>query len=122
MDNTHFTQIFEADSKALQMGLVLRKLVFSSFSNIDESIAGGAKVKLALYSRGGKNNVLCGIQKGAGDSCMLYVHHIDKIDHDRLKFSGSGKHAKRIKFFDEKEIVEDDIVWLFNLVKQNAPY
>lgn len=122
MDNVAFLELFEPNSQALSMGLALRELVFSSFSGIDESIIGGAKVKLALYSRGGKNNVLCGIQQGAGDSCMLYVHHVDTISHNRLKFSGSGKHAKRIKFLDENEIFEEDITWLFKLVKDKAPF
>lgn len=122
MENVAFLELFEPNSQALRMGLVLRELVFSSFSGIDESIIGGAKVKLALYNRGGKNNVLCGIQQGAGDSCMLYVHHVDTISHKRLKFSGSGKHAKRIKFSDENEIFEEDIIWLFKLLKDKAPF
>ncbi|MEM9362568.1 MAG: hypothetical protein AAGA43_08035 [Bacteroidota bacterium] len=117
-----FKNMFEPNSKALGMGLVLRDIVKQSFQNIQESISGGAKVKLALYSRGGKENVLCGIQKGAGDSCMLYVHHIESITHDRLKFSGKGKHAKRIKFANEREIIKEDIEWLFSQVNQNAPY
>ncbi|WP_435625347.1 hypothetical protein [Flagellimonas sp.] len=117
-----FVKMFEEDSKALEMGLKLRQLVLSSFSNLEESVIGGAKVKLALYSRGGKNNVLCGIQKGTDDTCMLYVHHVDSISHDRLKFSGSGKHAKRIKFVDIGEILPEDIKWLLSKVQDNSPY
>ena len=117
-----FRKIFDEGSKAIKMGLKLREQIFGSFQNIEESIVGGPKVKLALYSRGGKDKVLCGIQEGKGDTCMLYVHHLDSISHDRLKFSGSGKHAKRIKFTDENEILAEDIKWLFSLVKTNSPY
>lgn len=117
-----FKNIFIEGSRALKMGLLLRKLVYESFPDVEEIIVGGAKVKLALYSKGVKNKVLCGIQEGKGDTCMLYVHHVDSISHDRLKFSGSGKHAKRIKFSDVKEIVNDDISWLLSLVKKNSPY
>ncbi|GMN06334.1 hypothetical protein MTsPCn5_17230 [Croceitalea sp. MTPC5] len=122
MDNNDFFTLFTPDSEALKIGLILRDLLFSSFSDIEETISGGAKVKLALYSRGGKNNVLCGIQQSKDGSCMLYVHHIDSISHERLKFSGSGKHAKRIKFSDASQILADDIIWLFQLVEKNAPY
>lgn len=117
-----FKNIFVKDSAAMKMGLLLRKLVYESFPDIEESIVGGAKVKLALYSKGGKDKVLCGIQEAKGDTCMLYVHHVDSISHDRLKFSGSGKHAKRIKFSDVKEIINDDIAWLLSLAKKNSPY
>ncbi|WP_273566407.1 hypothetical protein [Maribacter halichondriae] len=117
-----FKNMFIENSKALKMGLILRKLIYESFQDIEESIAGGAKVKLALYSRGGKDKVLCGIQQGKGDTCMLYVHHLDSISHDRLKFSGSGKHAKRIRFTDENQIINEDISWLFSLVQNNSPY
>ncbi|MEM9076433.1 MAG: hypothetical protein AAGC43_05300 [Bacteroidota bacterium] len=117
-----FKNMFEPNSKALAMGLILRDIVNQSFQNIEESIVGGAKVKLALYSRGGTENVLCGIQKGAEDTCMLYVHHVDSITHNRLKFTGKGKHAKRIKFSSERDIVKEDVEWLFSLVNQNSSY
>ena len=66
--------------------------------------------------------MLCGIQEGSNDSCMLYVHHVESLNHHTLKFSGKGKHAKRIKFYDIDEIVEDDILWLLSKVQENAPY
>jgi len=122
MNLEEFINMFTEDSKALQMGLKLRELIFAFFSNIEESIAGGAKVKLALYSRGGKNQVICGIQEGSGDTCMLYVHHLDSISHERLKFSGKGKQAKRIQFTDENEIYPEDIQWLFSKVDKKSPY
>ncbi len=117
-----FKNIFTNETEALGMGVKLRQLIFDSLSDIEESIIGGSKVKLALYSRNGNNNVLCGIQEGKEDTCLLYVHHINTLSHERLKFSGRGKHAKRIRFHDESEIVPDDITWLLSLVNQNAPY
>lgn len=117
-----FNSIFKEGSKAQEMGICLKKLIESHFNSIEENIMGGEKVKLALYSRNGKNNVLCGIQQGNLDSCLLYVHHAENINHERIKFSGKGKHAKRIKFSDQKEINEADILWLFGKVEENAPY
>ena len=107
---------------AQKMGIKLREMVLAKFEKVEESIVGGSKVKLALYSRNGTNNVLCGIQQGSKDSCMLYVHHINEINHERLKFSGKGKHAKRVKFQTLEEIKEADIEWLLSIVDNNAPF
>jgi hypothetical protein len=117
-----FNEIFTAGSEAQRMGLKLRNIVYECFENLTETISGGAKVKLALYSRNGPGNVLCGIQQGSNDSCMLYVHHIDVINHERLTFSGKGKHAKRLKFVNEADILQEDIKWLLAQVDQKAPY
>ena len=120
--NKAFGNMFDAGSKALKLGLKLRELILLFFSDIEESIIGGGKVKLALYSRGGKNNLLCGIQEGKNDSCMLYVHHLLEISHERLKLGGKGKHSRQIKFNREEEINEEDIKWLFGLIDEKAPF
>jgi homoserine kinase len=117
----NLNQIFKS-SKASEMGNALKNIIESHFDNIEGTIVGGPKVKLILYSRNGKNNVLCGIQEGSNESCMLYVHHVDEINHERLKFSGKGKHARRIKFGSMDEIIEDDIRWLLSKVNENTPY
>jgi len=117
----NFNQIFKS-SKSKEMGVELKKIIESHFENIEANIVGGTKVKLALFSRNGSNNVLCGIQEGSNESCILYVHHIDKIDHERLKFIGKGKHAKQIKFNGINEILEDDINWILSKVNENAPF
>ena len=120
--NIDFENMFDSGSEALKMGLKLRELILLFFSDIEESIIGGAKVKLALYSRGGKNNLLCGIQPGKDDSCMLYVHQVQAISHERLKLIGKGKHSKQIKFNQADEINEDDINWLFGLINEKASF
>jgi len=114
-------QLFKS-SKAKAMGVKLKDIIESYFDNYECTITGGTKVKLILYSRNGKNNVLCGIQEGSNESCMFYVHHVDHINHERLKFSGKGKYAKRIKFVDINDIVEDDIKWILSKVHENAPF
>jgi len=98
----------------------LRSIVQSKFPDADEGYYGGAKVKLVLYSQGGSNNVLCGIQEGKDHSCFLYVHHLDKIEHERLEFSGKGKNAKRVRFDSPGSVNEDDIQWLLERVKEKA--
>ncbi|WP_271767908.1 hypothetical protein [Aquimarina algiphila] len=117
----NFNEIFKSP-KAKEMGNKLKTIIESYFGNVEGNIVGGAKVKLVLFSRNGKNNVLCGIQEGNDESCMLYVHHVNEINHERLKFSGKGKHAKRIKFVDIKDILVNDIEWLLSIVNENAPF
>lgn len=117
----NFKNTFIDGSKAQRIGLKLRGIVIAFFSKIDESIVGGSKVKLTLYSRNGPNNVLCGIQQAANDTCILYVHNVNSINHERLKFSGKGKHAKRIKFEKATDVLEKDINWLLKQVNENAP-
>jgi len=81
-----FTQIFKSD-KVKEMAVRLKEIIIDQFEDIEENILGGAKVKLVLFTRGGSNNVLCGIQEGSKNSCMLYVHHLEQISHPRIKFS-----------------------------------
>ncbi len=122
MESVQFSDIFESDSEAEKLGLKLRSYVLDVFPNAEESIYGGSKVKLALYSIGNKKNVICGIQQAKNDSCLLYVHHIDSLTHDRLKFTGKGKNAKSIRFHDQKDVLRDDILWLLREIKEAAPF
>ena len=117
----NFNEIFKS-KKAEKMGLMLKDIIETSLENIEGNIVGGAKVKLVLYSRNGPNNVLCGIQEGSNDTCMLFVHHVNDLKQDRILFSGKGKHAQRVKFTDINEINEEDIRWLLSKVNENAPF
>ncbi|OSZ82864.1 hypothetical protein CAP35_06255 [Chitinophagaceae bacterium IBVUCB1] len=66
---------------------------------IVETIYGGSKSKVALYSKGGPNNVLFGIQLN-DKYCILYLHHTESADTMSLKLEGEGKHAKHVKITD----------------------
>jgi len=107
-------------SEALPIAQKLQPLVRKVFPKADEGYYGGTKVKLVLYSQGDAKNVLCGIQEGKDNSCLLYVHHLDKIEHERLKFSGKGKHAKQVRFESTKGVIEEDVVWLLERVKEKV--
>jgi len=108
--------------KVLPLAERLRTIVRSKFPKAEEGYYGGAKVKLVLYSQGGSNNVLCGIQEGKESSCILYVHHVKDIDHKRLKFTGKGKHAKQVRFNSVEDVNEEDIRWLLDRVEKRAPF
>ncbi len=120
-DKDEFVNMFKA-AASLVMGLKLRELVLECLGDVDETIGGGVKVKLALYSKGKPNNVFCGIQPAKNGFCIFYVHYVSDISHERLRFSGKGKHAKSIKFESEADILEKDILWLLSQVKANAPF
>jgi len=120
MSDKNFESCFSPE--VLPTASKLRSIVCDVFPKSDEGYYGGAKVKLVLYSQDGANNVLCGIQEGKDHSCFLYVHHLDKIEHDRLKFSGKGKHAKQVRFDSPQAIIEEDIVWLLKRVEEKAPF
>lgn len=70
------------------MALVIRDSVQAIFPHAQEGFYGGAKVKMVLYSIESPNQVICGIQTGKEDSCILYVHHINELNHPRLAFGG----------------------------------
>ena len=120
MSEKKFENCFSKE--VLPIAIKLRSIVQSKFPDANEGFYGGAKVKLVLYSQGGPNNVLCGIQEGKDHSCFLYVHHLDNINHERLKFSGKGKHAKRVKFESIDEVSVDDVKWLLDRVEEKAPF
>ncbi len=117
-ENQDFDLVFKDNSEAKKIAENIRKLIAATFQNIEEKVYGGAKVKLALYSEVDTKLTLCGLQEGKEDSCMLYVHHVPVLDHPRLEYSGKGKHAKTIRFTSVHEVVDEDIVWLFNKVKE----
>lgn len=100
-----------------ELAVKLRGLVLKALTGAEENIYGGAKVGLALYSRRG--TVLCGIQP-SGDACLFYVHHIDKLDHERLKFEGKGKHAKQIRFLSVDDVRDKDVIWLLREIENAA--
>lgn len=74
----------------------LRALIRETLPDFDENIYGGLSVANALYSRGGPNHVVCGIQP-ARDHCKLYVHHVADVRRDGIRIEGSGKNVRHVK-------------------------
>ncbi len=66
--------------------------------------------------------MLCALQRGASNSCYFYVHHLPTMVHERLKYSGKGKHAKRIKLTSLDEFRDEDIEWVLDRVAAAAPF
>lgn len=79
-----------------QIAMQLKGLALKADKHVHESVYGGEKVKVALYSIGNINNVLFGIQP-AEKFCILYLHYTETADTMSLKLEGDGKHAKHVK-------------------------
>lgn len=80
----------------LSLGRAVRELVLEALPEATESIHGGSKVGLALYSVSGGKTVVCGIQPSGGD-CLFYIHHLSPEDSSSLKLEGKGKHARHLR-------------------------
>lgn len=86
-----------AEAAVRETALHLREVALSTIEGLREGIYGHHPVMLALYSMGGPNTVVCGIQPGAG-RCLFYLHRIDDPDAPELTLLGVGKTARHIEF------------------------
>ncbi len=89
----------------------LRALVTAALPDAAEGIYGGASVRIALYSHGGPNHVVCGIQP-SGPRCLFYLHRINPEDAPELNFAGKGKHARHLEFTAPTDIPGEAITRL----------
>lgn len=92
----------------------VRSIALTVDKRIEENIYGGAKVRMALYSIGGSNNVLYGIGLGK-DHIKLYLHHTENADTETLLLEGKGKHAKTVKI----KTVDKDYLIILKRVMTN---
>ena len=111
---TTFDALIEPFEPSIQkVALALRKLVQQAFPNFEEHIYGGLAIGNALYSCGGLERVLCGIQP-AHDHCKLYVHNISDIKRKGLKLEGSGKHSRHVKVRQLNDENQEKLLWLLH--------
>ena len=108
-DASAFAAVFEdSDSEIAAAAQRLREIILDTGLALDQNVSGGSKVRLVLYSSGGPDRVVCGLQPAAG-RCMLYVHRIEAADVPEYKLAGKGKHAKRIDF-ENCDAIEPGVV------------
>lgn len=92
----------------------LRELALSTIDGLREGIYGHAPVMLALYSMGGPNTVVCGIQPRDG-SCLFYLHRIEQDDVPDLTLAGVGKHARHLEFASPQSVPDKVLARLLKL-------
>lgn len=97
-----FTDVVSAAPPALHaVAAELRQFIQQQLPGASEGIHGGAKVKLALYSVGGR--VICGLQPSAA-CCLLYVHAVTERDAPALPLAGAGKRNRHVKLHSVAEL------------------
>jgi hypothetical protein len=92
----------------------LRELALSTIEGLREGIYGHAPVMLALYSMGGPNTVVCGIQPRDG-CCLFYLHRIEQDDVPDLTLAGVGKHARHLEFASPRSVPDKVLAGLLKL-------
>jgi hypothetical protein len=91
----------------------LRALIRDSLPDAEEDVRGSARTGMALYSIGGSNRVVCGIQPSP-EGCLLSVHYVDADDSSGLALRDEGLHTVHIKF---RSINRDEEAALSALVR-----
>jgi hypothetical protein len=97
----------------------LRAIVKRVLPQASEGVYGGAKTVIALYSIGGSQNVICGIQPAA-KHCLFYIHHVQQQDSAVLKLEGKGKTNRHVKVSDTAAIEESEVERLLGLAVERA--
>ncbi len=104
-----FNAILEGKPEQLKkIAMQLKGLALRVDKLVVETVYGGSKSKVALYSKGGANNVLFGIQL-TEKHCILYLHYTETADTMSLKLEGEGKHAKHVKLTEITPELEAEI-------------
>lgn len=113
---TDFEQLLDPLPKDIrETAIRFRAIVKATIPNADESVSGGAKMGMALYSINGPNNVICGIQP-TEDICKLFFHCWAQLKKSGYRLEGTGKHARHIKVGSPEELEADAISEMIKLV------
>ncbi len=116
-----FEDVFQpVDSAVKTTARELRAIVRDAIPDIEETVVGGSKVQLVLYSSGGSDRLVCGIQPSR-DRCLFYLHRVTPEDVPEYKLGGRGKHAKHIAFTQRAEVIDGVIRRLLNLSVERLP-
>ena len=119
---TTFDEMLSPYSEEIgQIARELREIVQTHFTDLDENIYGGKKVANALYSKGGPNNVLYGIQCG-DKACKLFIHFFENVSGMGYKIEGAGKNARHIKFSQSQDIDLSLLIPILHKVRQTSGY
>ncbi|MDX1555936.1 MAG: DUF1801 domain-containing protein [Xanthomonadales bacterium] len=115
---TRFSELIEPLPKEIgAIATRLRGIIRKALPDADENVSGGARFGMALYSIGGVNNVICGIQPTA-DMCKLFFHEWQALKDAGYRLEGSGKHARHVKVRGMDEVDADRLVEMIRLARK----
>ena len=100
-----------------EVALALRRQVLLTLPDASEAIGGGDRIRMALYSIGGPNNVVCGIQPTAS-ACKLFLHGWQVLVQSGFRLEGSGKHARHIKLRDVSELERLEVARMISIARR----
>lgn len=92
----------------------LEALVAKTLPEAIGNAYGGAKVRLKLFSIGGTQHVVCGVQPRDG-ACLFYLHHIRTEDSKVLTIEGQGKHALHVRLTELTPAIRKELARLIKL-------
>jgi hypothetical protein len=92
----------------------LEALVDKTLPEATGNAYGGAKVRLKLFSIGGSQHVVCGVQPRDG-ACLFYLHHIRPEDSKVLTIEGQGKHALHVRLTELTPAIGKELARLVTL-------
>ena len=98
----------------------LRAIVREELPDAEENLYGGKAVQNVLYSLGGTNNVVCGLQPSQKGYCIFYLHHITAEDSQVLELEGKGGGNRHVKLSEVDDEGEQELRRLIQLAKQRA--
>ena len=100
-----------------EVALALRQQVLLTLPDASEAIGGGDRIRMALYSIGGPNNVVCGIQPTA-NACKLFLHGWQALVQAGFRLEGSGKHARHIKLREVSELERLEVARMISIARR----
>lgn len=106
--------ISESKPEVQQAATQLRDIVLGADARIKEKFFGDNSEK-AYYTLNGDSNVFAAIQP-VDDRCRLYLHDLDKLNHDDFKVAGAGDDQMPYIIFENKDEADQEKVQ--NLVRK----
>lgn len=100
-----------------ELGEEIRKEILDALPKAEENVYGGKKVGNVLYSVGGKNHVVCGMQPQE-KFIRVFFHNWEKLKDAGYQVEGSGKNARHVKIESLSDLDNLELKKMINLVKK----
>ncbi len=112
-----YSELFEPFSEEIkELGKVIRSKIIFALPEADENVYGGKKVGNSLYSIGGENNVVCGIQPQM-NFVRVFFHNWERLKDAGYSVVGSGKNARHVKIKKKSDLDDFDLKAMVEIVR-----
>ena len=115
---TSFGELLEPLTEDIrEVATRLRSIIKATLPDADETVSGGTRIGMALYSINGPNNVICGIQP-TDNTCKLFFHGWRKLKTSGYRLEGSGKNARHIKIHSIQELEAEKVAEMLKIARE----